>query len=154
MGEAKRRRQWRTDMINNVEGMATETEGAIEVEILMWDEVPRMTFAALRGDAHAARLLRCVVSVAEQVDSAPPDKLVLCGDCPTEIPRGDRSYRTCVVSAEHADKADKQFGVTFTLCAKCAEGDPLPAALRVVRKYFMPDAHELKNYHPEQAGHA
>jgi hypothetical protein len=100
---------------DHVRAVHEASGGLVRTSIVAPAGVADLSRAAAAGDQDAARILRMVMQVTEQVNGAPPNDPVLCGCCSRPI-RPRAWFVACIVTPAN----DARVGAAaLVLCKRC-----------------------------------
>jgi hypothetical protein len=129
-----------------VHNVHREAAGAVEVAVVMMEEMPGLLGEALLGDPRCIQLFQLVMQMLDHVKEAPRRDPVLCACCPRPVRRGSRFNMAVAIPA----RDDPHQALALVVCERCATE---PAAVMAkatdgLRKIW-PDLRTAAITHPQ-----
>ena len=129
-----------------VDSIHREASGAVEIVIVMMEEMPGLLGEALLGNPRCLQLFKLVVQMLNHVKAAPRRDPVLCACCPRPVRQGSRFNMAVAIPA----RDDPHQALALVVCERCAiEPDAVMAKATDGLRKIWPDLRTAAITHPE-----
>lgn len=140
----------RTPLNVGVERFQAESGGLMMLSIIQPADLPFVIADAAAGDAEAGQLLQQIITVTDNIRSAPRKRRMLCGACPRPL-RPDMGFAV-VVAIPGCD--DPSAGLALAICTRCgSDRASITAKAAVALRRIWPDLRPIMITNPA-GGHA
>ncbi len=129
-----------------VHNVTQESAGAVEIAVVMAEELPGLLGEALLGNPRCLQLFQLVVQMLDHVKEAPQRDPVLCACCPRPVRQGSRFNVAVAIPA----RDNPHQALALVVCECCAtEPDAVMARATDGLRKIWPDLRTASVTHPE-----